>query len=132
MQNFTDDTGRQWTVRVTVDVCRKVANATGYKLLELVNGEALNRFIFDAPAITQAAYLASKTDGEKPTLEQFENAISGDTIEKIRDVFLEALKDFFPQSHRSVLTGYLAIFRQSILVAREKLAEAENLLAQKA
>lgn len=132
MQTFTDANGRIWTVRVTVDTCRKVAAATGYKLLALADPATFDAFNLDLPASIQAVYFAASTDGKKPTLEEFEEAIHGDVITSSRNAFFEALADFFQKGPKEVIRAFLTLQNQQTKIGEAAMEKFNQHMAENA
>jgi hypothetical protein len=105
---FTDDAGRQWDVRITIGVCRRVAERLGVYLMQ-AGGDLADRLMDDAALVADVlwAILEAQAVERKVTREAFDEALTGRTLGAAQNALWEALLDFIPPARRAEATGRL-------------------------
>jgi len=109
MRSFTDNAGRTWAVRVTVDTIRRVRALTDTDLMCVVGGDLLERLAADPVLLVDVIYSIIKPDADKlgVTGEMFGESLAGDVIESAADAMMGAIVDFFPKRRGRVLAAIL-------------------------
>ena len=125
MQNFTDDTGRQWTVRVTVETVRRIREQAGVNVIDVFSDvDLLQKLMFtDHVLVADCLYAAIRPDADKINITklQFAESLSGDSLESASAAFLDALANFFPKAQRDALTRVLKKSRAAVTEAAQNL-----------
>jgi hypothetical protein len=114
MKTFTDNAARVWTVQVNVDAIKRVRDLVQVNLLEVVEGELLERLISDPVLLCDVIYSLCKPEADAKNVSDvdFGKAMAGDAIDGGTTALLEELVDFFPQAKRRVLAKALAKLRK--------------------
>ncbi len=125
MKTFTDTSGREWSLAITIDAVKRIRDLLKVDLLDLFGGEPplLTRLDTDVVLLCDTIFVALKpqADAAEITSEQFGASLGGDAIIAARDAFMEALADFFQSLRRPEVVK--AISKQTELVtAAVKLA----------
>ena len=102
MQSFKDSEGRDWIVTVTVATVKRVRQMCDVNLLELLEGQLLQRLAADPVLLCDVLYAVCQPQASERNLtdEQFGAAMGGEVIDKACAAFLEALTDFFPNTQQ--------------------------------
>jgi hypothetical protein len=105
MKTFTDNTGRTWTLVISVDAIKRVRALAGVNLMEAVEGNLIERLVADPVLLCDVIYAVAKpeADANQVTDEAFGRAMAGDAIEHATTALLEELVDFFPRDRRRLL-----------------------------
>lgn len=101
MSKFTDATGREWAVGLTVGLLRPL-RGIGFGLDEL-KGTAVGTLAYAEPEkLVELAWLLCEPQADKAgvTPEQFGAAFDGDALDNFADAFMEAVLSFFPSLRR--------------------------------
>ena len=131
MRSFVDNKGRQWTVTINVSTIKRVralCNVDLYSLVEATpEGKAdfslLERLSQDPVLLVDVLFVICKQDADLRGVsdEEFGESMTGDTIEKAAEVFLDELVDFFPEVRRKVLNKILIASRKFEAAAKDRL-----------
>lgn len=114
MKLFKDNEGRQWQVVVNVASLKRVRDLTKTDLLDVVNGDLIQRLTLDPVLLVDCLFALCKTQADQRNVTdiQFGEGMAGDAIDAATTALLEELVDFFPQPKRSVLAKALMKVRQ--------------------
>jgi hypothetical protein len=99
MRTFTDDKGREWRIEINVSMIRRISQATGFEICEIVNRQSdVQRLMISPVLIADVCRVAcaKQMDAHKMRAEQFDDVFDAPTIQRARTAFLEAVQDFFP------------------------------------
>ena len=117
MKSFEDAKSRIWVLNITVSALRRIKAITGIDLgniTTLADGSLAEKLGSDPVALAELLYAAIQPD---IPLDDFCDAIFGDTIEKASFALFEALADFFPSRQGDIL-------RKILLLAKEQQEKA--------
>ncbi len=105
MKTFTDNTGRTWTLVISVDAIKRVRALAGVNLMEAVEGNLIERLVGDPVLLCDVIYAVAKpeADANKISDEEFGRSMAGDAIEDATTALLEEIVDFFPRDRRRLL-----------------------------
>lgn len=111
---FTDSTGRQWHVEITVNTIRRVRKALGVDLLAVFDDgcKLLDRLQDDAVLVCDVLYVICRPDISD---EEFGQRLASSSLANAQETFFEALADFFPQPEKA----------KTLRLLREKMKEVE-------
>ena len=122
MKSFTDNTGRTWTLSVTVGTIKRVRALCNVDLAGVISIESgaqpkvdlLERLGSDPVLLVDVLYAVCKpeADAKGVTDEEFGQAMSGDTIEMATTALLDEVIDFFPETKRKVFRKILDATRR--------------------
>lgn len=120
-QAFRDNTGREWSVEMTIGAAKRVKRTLdGVDLLALHEGEPplLTRLDLDLELLVNVIYVLVKPQADAAGVsdEAFGEALGGEAILAAHDALMEALADFFRGLARTHLAT--AIQKQRALTAR--------------
>ena len=104
MKTFTDNTGRTWTLSVTVGTIKRVADPV-----------LLVDVLF--------AVCKPEADAKGITDEEFGRAMAGDAIELAATALLDEIIDFFPEAKRKVFRKILDASRRFEARSKQALTE---------
>ncbi len=98
MKTFTDNAGRTWTVAINVDAIKRVRDLLSVDLLEILDGNLIERLYRDPVLLCDVVYAACKPEADAKGVsdEDFGRAMAGDAIEQATKALLEDLVDFSP------------------------------------
>jgi hypothetical protein len=94
MANYTDCKNKEWTIPpLTIGIVKKVKEKTGVDVAKLVDQKGI-----DATALTQdsdkfVSVISALTGG---SVEEIEDGLDGETVEKATYAIIEVIIDFFP------------------------------------
>jgi hypothetical protein len=131
MHRFTDNDGRTWVVRVTVDAIKRVRALCEVDLLQAIDGKLLETLISDPITLCDCLYALFKPQADEAGVsdEAFGRAMAGDCLEQATQALLEDLVDFFPQRRRDLLRGALeklkAVESRALELAEARLQSPE-------
>ena len=110
MQSFADNAGRSWTVRLNVDVLRRVRALCKVNLMDAASGDLADRLAADPVLLCDVLYAVCKAEADAGgvSAEAFAEALGGDAIDEATAALLEELVDFFPKRRREVLRRAMA------------------------
>lgn len=102
--SFTDSKTRVWTCRITWAALRR-STAAGVDLS--IVEDHLGDFYRGSPKMLDALWAVLSEDANTQNVDRddFENSITGDTIESARDALLQGLKDFFPSQRAALIAA---------------------------
>jgi hypothetical protein len=114
MKKFIDSQGRPWVVDVNVATIKRVKGLAGINLLEVVEGELVERLSSDPILLCDVLYSVCKpqADREGVSDEDFGTGLAGEAISEATKALVEALVDFFPEPRRRLLQKAAAKFHQ--------------------
>jgi hypothetical protein len=114
MKTFSDNTDREWTVAINVDVVKRVRSLLDVDLLAATDGTLIERLVSDPILLCDVLYVVCKpqADEQGVTDEAFGRAMGGEAIDDGTTALLEELVDFFPQAKRRVLAKALVKLRR--------------------
>jgi len=97
-ENIRRNAGRTWTVAINVDAIKRVRALLDINLLEMVEGQLIEKLIRDPVLLCDVVYAICKpeADAQGITDEQFGRAMAGDAIEHATKALLEDLVLFSP------------------------------------
>ena len=108
MKTFTDNTGRTWTLSVTVGTIKRVRALCGVDLANIITMESgktpnvglLERLAADPVLLVDVLFAVCKpeADAKGITDEEFGRAMAGDAIELAATALLDEIIDFFPEA----------------------------------
>ncbi len=133
MKTFTDNTGRTWTLSVTVGTIKRVRALCGVDLaniITIVPGEKpkvdlLEQLATDPVLLVDVLYAVCKpeADSRGVTDEDFGRAMAGDAIEFATGALLDEVIDFFPAVKRQVFGKILNATRRFETKSKQALEE---------
>ena len=108
MKTFTDNTGRTWTLSVTVGTIKRVRALCGVDLANIITMESgktpnvglLERLAADPVLLVDVLFAVCKPEADTKgiTDEEFGRAMAGDVIELAATALLDEIIDFFPEA----------------------------------
>lgn len=122
MAQFTDASGGEWVVRLTVGALADVREQAGVDLGQAIRSEgSLADLIFGDPAMLVRALWVlvesqAKAAGVDPVA--FAHRFDGPTLERATEALLAAVADFFPRSKVGMM------LRQNLTQAMSRLDDA--------
>lgn len=131
MKSFTDNTGRTWTISVTVGTIKRVRALCNVDLANIVsmekgqkpNAELLERLGSDPVLLADVLYAVCKPEADAKNVsdEDFGRALSGDAIDLATTALLDEIVDFFPEVKRKVFRKILDATRRFEAKGRQAL-----------
>ncbi|MGV3483369.1 MAG: hypothetical protein ACO1RT_02995 [Planctomycetaceae bacterium] len=105
MQKFVDRSGRIWVVHVDVASIKRTRTLTGINLLDVVDGELIERFTSDPVLLADVLFAVCKpqADSQNVSDESFGEGLAGDVIADATVALIEGLVAFFPEPRRRLL-----------------------------
>lgn len=105
MQTFTDATGRQWSMVITVDTVRRVRSLAAVDLMQVVKGKLLEDLAGDPVLLVDVLFAICKpqADHQQVRPEDFAQGLVGDAIDAASLALVKAIADFFPSPTRKLL-----------------------------
>jgi hypothetical protein len=102
---WTDAQGRSWSTAINVNTIKRVRDLAGINLLEVFDGQLLNRLSEDPELLVNMLFAVCKpqADAQSVTAEAFAELLVGDAIEQAATSLVQGLIDFFPKDRREVL-----------------------------
>ena len=134
MKTFTDNTGRTWTLSVTVGTIKRVRALCGVDLANIItmesgkNAERRTAGTFCVPIpflLVDVLFAVCKpeADAKGITDEEFGRAMAGDAIELAATALLDEIIDFFPGAKRKVFRKILDASRRFEARSKQALTE---------
>ena len=120
MQSFTDENGRAWTLRLDWAAMRR-AKAAGVDLSQIES--IIHLLHAGGVELIDALWACLDLNGGPVNRDEFERAVTGDTIGYARMALIEAVKDFFPAARAE------AIDAADRVISRQVIEQAEQLQA---
>jgi len=139
MRVFTDNAGRTWAIAINVDVIKRVRGLLNVDLLDILDGQLIERLYRDPVLLCDVVYAVCKpeADARGVTDEDFGRAMAGDAIEHATKALLQELVGFFPSPRdranlRRVLetTWNVMDKARDLVEARLATVDVEDLVAQ--
>ncbi len=98
MKTFTDNAGRTWSVAINVDAIKRVRGLLDVDLLEILDGQLIERLYRDPVLLCDVVYAVCKPEADMREIsdEEFGRAMAGDAIEHATRALLEELVLFSP------------------------------------
>jgi hypothetical protein len=126
MAQFKDSEGREWSVKVVVDLVEKVREI-GVDLVD-VTGQAMKRLANDDVLLVRVMWLIceQQADDQHVTPAQFGAAMFGDALDSAYEALRGALDDFFPRRKRDFWRKMMATDAAQQAAAMEIGLEALN------
>lgn len=102
---WTDAQGHSWTTAINVNTIKRVRELAGINLLEVFDGQLLNRLSENPELLVNTLYAVCKpqADEQSVTEEAFAERLVGDAIELASTALVQGLIGFFPKDRREVL-----------------------------
>lgn len=136
MKSFTDNTGRNWTLAVTVGTIKRVRALCNVDLANIITIEPgknpqmdlLERLASDPVLLVDVLYAVCKeeADNRKVSDEEFGRSMAGDAIELATAALLDEIIDFFPEAKRRVFQKILSVTRRFEAKSKTALTELLN------
>lgn len=131
MRQFTDTKGRTWKVELNVRQVKRVRDALGVDLANVIQAgrdgtvaaDTLERVANDPVLLADILWILCEGEAKASgvTDDDFGSALAGDSISDATRAFLDELVDFFPGARRLFL-------RKAVDLARQCEAEGEAAL----
>lgn len=98
MKTFVDNAGRTWTIAINVGAIKRVRGLLNINLLEILEGELIDKLIRDPVLLCDVVYAVCKPEADalNVTDEEFGRAMAGDAIEQATKALLDDLVLFSP------------------------------------
>ncbi len=122
MKTFSDNTGRTWTLSVTVGTIKRVRALCGVDLVNIITivpGEKpkvdlLEQLASDPVLLVDVLYAVCKPEADSKGVsdEDFGRTMAGDAIELATSALLDEVIDFFPAVKRQVFGKILSATRR--------------------
>lgn len=114
---FTDKKKREWKIIFTIGIARNIRAELGFDLMK--TEEVCSKIAEDAYLMIDAAWLAieEQATNQSVSKKDFYDSLEGSHIEKLSDVFIDALQLFIPSRAMKV------ILQKSMKAIRENDAE---------
>lgn len=121
MKSFADNAGRTWAVQVNVETIKRVQGLLEVNLLDVVDGDLIQRLISDPVLVCDVVYCVCKPEADKQGVsdEEFGRAMAGDAIHNAAEALLGEIVDFFPPAKRRILAAALDKVRSLETVAMD-------------
>ena len=122
MKQFTDTQGRSWTIEINVAALKRVKGLTGVDLMDVLDGDLVQRFIRDPVLLCDVLYAVCKPQADKENItdEDFGRAMAGDAIERATESLLDEIVSFCPNPRdRAALGKVLEATRTAMTKARD-------------
>lgn len=122
--NFSDHSGRRWTVDVTVAAIKRVRGATTLDLLDLAGGKVLERLWSDPVLLGDVLYAVCQQQAREHGVDEasFGELLAGDTIARATDALIDSLVSFTPDPReRAALARVVAQVRTQLEQARSRM-----------
>ena len=128
MKSFADNAGRTWAVQVNVDTIKRVQGLLDVNLLDVVDGDLIERLVADPVLVCDVVYVVCKPEADKQGVsdEEFGRAMAGDAIHNAAEALLAEIVDFFPPAKRKILAAALEKMRNLESVAMGAALERIN------
>ncbi len=117
MADYTDSTGRQWRLRLTLASGMRVKDETG---IDLQDPKSLG-LVADPAALAKVCYILA---GAPDDFVSFADAIDGETIESMEAALLKEIENFYPPRKRETFKMLMAKGKEVQELATKQAAEA--------
>lgn len=131
MQKFVDTAGRVWVVEINVATIKRVRRLTEVNLLEVVEGELIERLSRDPVLLCDVLYAVCQPQALRDGVsdEQFGSGLAGDCLGEATAALLSGLVAFFPEPRRRLLAKaaekYQAVEARSLAMVETKIESPE-------
>ena len=107
MKLFKDNEGRQWQVVVNVATLKRVRDLTKTDLLDVVNGDLIQRLTLDPVLLVDCLFALCKTQADQRNVTdvQFGEGMAGDAIDAATTALLEPRATFEPTEPGTTATA---------------------------
>ena len=107
MASFEDRHGRTWSMSITVATVKRVLEATGVNLANILDDKMkpLAELLSNTVKLVDVCWVCC--DQGSGTESEFADGLAGDAFERCTNAFLEELVAFFPKRQRETLTEML-------------------------
>lgn len=114
MQKYIDCLGRVWVVTIDVATIKRVRSLTGVNLLEIVEGELIERLSNDPVLLCDVLYavLEPQAKTQNVSEEAFGQGLAGNAIADATTALLQGLIDFFPEPKSRLLGKAASKYQQ--------------------
>lgn len=124
MRAFKDNSGREWSIEITVAAIKRVRGLAGVDLMEVLEGSSglIEKLVRDPVLLCDVIYAACKPQADERQVsdEAFGASMAGDAIEHATAALLEELVDFCPSPRdRANLGRVLKATREVMEKARD-------------
>lgn len=124
MRAFKDNSGREWSIEITVAAIKRVRGLAGIDLMEVLEGSngLIEKLVRDPVLLCDVIYAACKPQADERQVsdEAFGASMAGDAIEHATAALLEELVDFCPSPRdRANLGRVLKATREVMDKARD-------------
>jgi hypothetical protein len=102
---WTDCEGRRWSTVITVGAIKRVQQLVDVNLLEVFDGQLLNRLADDPVLLANTLYAVCQPQAEERHIDDvaFGELLVGDAIEEAAEALVRGVASFFPQRRRAAL-----------------------------
>ncbi len=131
MKTFKDNQLREWSISVDVAAIKRVKSLLDVNLLDIVDGELLEKLVTDPVMLCDIIYCLVKPEADQKEVsdEEFGRAMGGDSLDHATAALLGELVGFFPKGKRQVLGKAVEKLRtfeaRAVEVARKRLDSPE-------
>jgi len=107
MPVFKDANKREWIVKLDAPKIQSVRSRCNVNLTDF-EGNAYGQMSDDPCLLVNVLWVLCENDAKEVTQTQFGEALVGNAIDDATAALLEAIKDFFPERKRDLLTAIAA------------------------
>lgn len=131
MQKFVDTAGRVWVVEINVATIKRVRRLTEVNLLEVVEGELIERLSRDPVLLCDVLYAVCQPQADRESVsdEAFGAGLAGDCLSDATAALLAGLVAFFPEPRRRLLAKaaakYSAVEARLLAMVEAKIESPE-------
>lgn len=100
MATFTDAKGREWEVKLSVGLLRRIKTETAIDLsYAMTNPNGLWQVMSASPVdLASALWMAVNGKGDEAARAEFEDGLDGEAMQKVVECLLSATADLFPRT----------------------------------
>lgn len=123
MKTFVDNSGKTWTVSITVGTIKRVKDLLGINLIQAITGDLIEKLETDICLFVDILYVVCKDQAQANSIsdEKFGTLLGGDSLEQATDCFLDELISFFPEAKRRLYQKAWSRSKEAQLIAVQKL-----------
>lgn len=123
MKTFVDNSGKTWTVSITVGTIKRVKDLLGINLIQAITGDLIEKLETDICLFVDILYVVCKDQAQANSIsdEKFGTLLGGDSLEQATDCFLDELINFFPEAKRKLYQKAYRRSKEAQLIAVQKL-----------
>jgi len=123
---WIDSLGRVWSTAISLNTIKRVRELVNVNLLEVFDGQLLNRLSGDPELLVNTLYAVCKPQADERGMsdEAFGELLVGDASEEATTALVQGLISFFPKDRREVLrriwtkTGKLTAESMALITAK--------------